>query len=64
MPDTPPPDPTDPRLIVGLAVDDARFREVAAAFAEIRAAIEDLRRLDLGDTHPAVVFAPVGAADD
>lgn len=57
-------DPTDPRTIVGLCVDDARFLEVAAAFAEIRASIEALRRLDLGDTHPAVVFAPVGAREE
>jgi hypothetical protein len=63
MADPTPPDATDPRTLVGLDVDAARFAEVAAAFAEIRGAIEALRRLDLGDSHPAVVFAPIGAAD-
>lgn len=51
-------DPLDPKLLTGLDVSPERLREVAAAFAEIRAEIERLRRIDLGETHPAVVFVP------
>lgn len=46
--------------VLGLPLDDGRLAEVAEAFKEIRAAIDDLRALDLGDTHPAVVFRPIG----
>lgn len=62
MTDTPPDptDPTDPRRLTGLALPPERFAEVAAAFAEIRAEIDKLRALDLGETHPAVVFRPIG----
>ena len=52
-------DPLDPRELTGLAVDEARLREVAAAFREIRREIERLRSLDLDETPPAVVFRPV-----
>ncbi|XWN33329.1 MAG: hypothetical protein ROR55_09760 [Devosia sp.] len=46
--------------VLGLPLDDARLAEVAEAFKDIRAAIEALRAQDLGETHPAVVFRPVG----
>lgn len=49
----------DPKRLTGLDLDDARLAEVAAAFAEVRAEIERLRTLDLGETHPAVVFRPI-----
>jgi hypothetical protein len=48
----------DPAAITGLDLAPDRLAEVAAAFVEIRAEIERLRRLDLGETAPAVVFAP------
>jgi hypothetical protein len=50
--------PLDPKVLTGLDVSPERLREVAAAFAEIRAEIERLRAIDLGETPPAVVFAP------
>jgi len=50
--------PLDPKVLAGLDVSPERLREVAAAFAEIRAEIERLRAIDLGETHPAVVFVP------
>jgi hypothetical protein len=54
--------PTDPlaRLTAsGLDLDPERLREVETAFAEISREIERLRELDLGETHPAVVFRPI-----
>ncbi|GMG82639.1 hypothetical protein LNKW23_18520 [Paralimibaculum aggregatum] len=53
-----PRDPLDPHVLTGLDLPPERLRAVAAAFADIRAAIEELRALDLGETHPAVVFQP------
>lgn len=53
-----PKDPLDPHLLTGLDLPPDRLREVALAFAEIRKEIETLRALDLGQTHPAVVFQP------
>jgi len=50
--------PLDPKVMTGLDVSPERLREVAAAFAEIRAEIERLRAIDLGETQPAVVFVP------
>lgn len=52
-------DPLAPGTLVGLAADGERLREMAEAFAAIRPAIEALRTLDLGETHPAVVFRPL-----
>lgn len=40
-------------------VDDGGAAEIEAAFAAIRAEIEALRGLDLGETHPAVIFRPI-----
>lgn len=57
MTDTPE-DPLDPHVLTGLDLPPDRLREVALAFADIRAEIEKLRALDLGETHPAVVFQP------
>ena len=54
------PDPTNPQVLTGLALPPERFAEVAVAFAEIRAEIDKLRALDLEETHPAVVFRPIG----
>lgn len=51
-------DPLDPHVLTGLDLPPERLRDVATAFAEIRAEIEKLRALDLGETHPAVVFQP------
>ncbi|MEO0823406.1 MAG: hypothetical protein AAF074_23685 [Pseudomonadota bacterium] len=53
-----PDDPLAPHLLTGLDLPPDRLREVAATFVEIRAEIEKLRALDLGETHPAVVFQP------
>jgi hypothetical protein len=53
-----PADPLDPSVLTGLDLPPERLREVAAAFAEIRAEIDRLRAFDLGETPPAVVFAP------
>ena len=53
-----PDDPLDPHLLTGLDLPPDRLREVAAAFAAIRAEIDRLRALDLGETPPAVVFQP------
>lgn len=50
--------PLDSKVLTGLDVSPERLREVAAAFAEIRAEIERLRGIDFGETHPAVVFVP------
>ena len=55
-------DPLDPKVLTGLDLDDARLAEVAAAFEAIRVEIERLRTLDLDETHPAVVFRPIGPA--
>lgn len=55
-------EPLDPKLLTGLDVDEPRLRELSAEFAEIRAEIERLRSLDLGETHPAVVFRPIHVA--
>ena len=51
-------DPLDPTAMTGLRLPPDRLAEVAAAFADIRAEIEKLRQLDLGETQPAVTFAP------
>jgi len=63
MPETPV-DPTDPQVLTGLNLSPVRFAEIAAAFVEIRAEIDLLRSLDLGETHPAVVFHPVVGKSD
>lgn len=52
-------DPLDPRLLTGLDLPPERLRDVADAFVAIRAEIEKLRAMDLGETHPAVVFRPI-----
>jgi hypothetical protein len=52
----------DPKLLTGLDRDDARLREIAAAFAAIRPEIDKLRTLDLDDAHPAVTFRPLPKA--
>lgn len=52
-------DPLDPGLLTGLDLPPERLRDVADAFLEIRAEIEKLRAMDLGETHPAVVFRPI-----
>jgi hypothetical protein len=60
-----PPDPY--RDIMGIDQDSARLAENLAAYADILAELQKLRRLDLTDIHPAVVFDPSwdnGAADD
>jgi hypothetical protein len=48
--------------LLGIDLPPERLREVMVAFAEIRAELNKLHELDLGDTHPAVVFQPVEAA--
>ncbi|MEL7348986.1 MAG: hypothetical protein AAFN17_14615 [Pseudomonadota bacterium] len=54
-----PDDPLDPSVLTGLDLPPERLREVATAFADIRAELAKLRALDLGETHPAVVFQPL-----
>lgn len=46
---------------VGGGTGPALATEIAAAFEAIRTEIERLRTLDLGETHPAVIFHPVPA---
>jgi hypothetical protein len=47
--------------ITGATVGSARLQEVCAAYAPILAEIAKLRTLELGDTHPAVIFEPTAA---
>jgi len=47
--------------ITGSTVGSARLQDVCAAYAPILAEIAKLRELDLGDTHPAVIFEPTAA---
>lgn len=53
-----PDDLFEPHVLTGLNLSPDRLREVALAFADIRTEIERLRAIDLGETHPAVVFQP------
>ncbi len=46
-------------LLTGLNLSPERLAEVAREFTAIRNEIEKLRQLDLGETHPAVVFRPI-----
>ncbi len=48
---------------IGFDIDPVRRVAVLAAFADIAKEIAKLRRLDLADVHPAVVFSPL-AGDD
>jgi hypothetical protein len=51
-----PPDPY--RDILGVDLTPQRLQENLTAFDDIRREIEKLRRLDLTDVHPAIVFEP------
>jgi hypothetical protein len=51
--------PSDILRALALDLDPDRLAEAAAAFAEIRAEIEKLHALDLGETQPAVIFRPI-----
>ncbi|WP_204355285.1 hypothetical protein [Roseovarius amoyensis] len=53
-----PDDPLDPVRLLDLDLPPERLRELALMFAEIRAEIAKMRAIDLGETHPAVVYAP------
>jgi hypothetical protein len=44
---------------LGLPVDDARLDELFLNYMEISNAIQTLRKIDLGETLPAVIFSPV-----
>lgn len=44
---------------LGLAADDARLDELFLNYVEISEAIRELRKIDLGETVPAVIFSPV-----
>ncbi len=44
---------------LGLPVDDARLDELFLNYTEISIAIRELRKIDLGETLPAVIFSPV-----
>lgn len=44
---------------LGLPVDDARLDELFLNYVEISSAIGALRKIDLGETLPAVIFSPV-----
>ena len=59
-------DSLDPNRLTGLALPRDRLLEVAREFETIRTEIEKLRQLDLGETHPAIVFRPIRktAAED
>ena len=48
--------------LLGIDLPPERLREVMLAFAEIRAELDKLHELDLGDIHPAVVFEPIETA--
>jgi hypothetical protein len=45
----------------GTPLDEKRLREVIAAYAPIHEEIIRLRKLDLSDVHPAVIFEPTAA---
>jgi putative NADH-flavin reductase len=47
--------------LLGTRLDERRFHEDLAAFADVLAEIRKLRALDLTDVHPAVVFEPTAA---
>jgi hypothetical protein len=47
--------------ITGSTVGAERLQDLCAAYAPILAEIAKLRALDLGDTHPAVIFEPTAA---
>jgi len=44
---------------LGLPVDEARLDELFLNYVEISGAIQKLRKIDLGETLPAVIFSPV-----
>lgn len=44
--------------VLATRVDSERLQHNLAAFRDVLAEIEKLRRLDLTDVHPAVVFDP------
>lgn len=44
---------------LGLPVDDARLDELFLNYQDIASAIRALRKLDFGETLPAVIFSPV-----
>ena len=52
-------DPAGLARALGLDLPPERLAEAVAAFAAIRAEIDRLHALDLGDTPPAVVFRPI-----
>ena len=56
-------DPLDPTRLTGLDLEPQRLREVAHEFEAIRREIEKLRKLDLGETHPAIIFRPARKVD-
>jgi hypothetical protein len=43
---------------LGLPVNDARLDDLFLNYTEIADAIRQLRKVDLGETLPAVIFAP------
>ncbi len=47
--------------ILAVYVTPARLQENLAAFSDVLLEIAKLRRLDLTDVHPAIVFDPVAA---
>jgi hypothetical protein len=50
--------------LIGFDLPAERHAAVLAAFKPIAEEIAKLRRLDLTDVHPAVVFSPLPAADE
>lgn len=45
--------------LLGIGPESARFSENLEAFRDILVEIRKLRRLDLRDIHPAIVFDPM-----
>ena len=58
MPDRDPAALDSYRDIIGVDFTPEELSANLAAFADILEAIKKLRALDLGDTHPAVIFDP------
>lgn len=53
------PDPSDLLRALALDLPPDRLAEAAAAFLDVRAEIDKLHALDLGETQPAVIFRPI-----
>lgn len=51
--------PVDLKQVTGLDLPPERFLEVLKEFKAILVEIEKLRQLDMGETHPAIIYRPI-----